>query len=400
MTSRWIKYSLAILLVAVAALTATYFLRYKPMLTMMDKELKPENFRNMVSIFPHNDIEESENPYRIARSNAPFSFIFQSKNGPIALEAKLDSLASTGFLIIRNDTILYEKYLMGASEESRFTSFSVSKSITSLLIGIAIDEGKIGSIQDPVDQYLPYLKGSGWEGISIENVLQMASGIKFSEVYADPDADINQMMFEQFVYFKPLSEWIAGFEAEKPAGETFHYQSINTVMLSLILAEVYGKTTSELLQEKIWQPMGAEYSASWSTDEYGSEMSFGFLNAALRDYAKIGLMMLHQGKINGTQIVPSDWVDQVTHISDAAHHPAKEGDTDYQLHWWLPKGDEGEFMASGYMGQCIYVNPARHVVIVKTGIEESKHLPLMQAIAQKISPLAQPDSVLELISVN
>lgn len=388
-----LKILAVVLLALVATAAGLYFFRYAPMLGLFAAEKKASNFRHMEDIFPAHEIEPAAKPSVLAVSSLPFPDSVTLQGQRVALLEELNKLSTTGLLVLRNDSILFETYLMGATAEDHFTSWSVSKSVTSTLIGIAAGEGKIASIQDPVDKYLPYLKGSGFEGVSIQHVLQMASGIRFSEKYDDPNSDINQMMYKQFVYFQSLPDWIKGFQSEETPGETFEYQSINTILLGLLLAEVYGKTLAEVLEEKIWQPMGAEGMAWWNTDEYDNEMAFGFLNARLRDYGRFGLMMLHGGNWNGRQIVSSDWVTEATTLRPGEPHPAKEeGDTQYQYHWWIPQtGDPGEFMASGYMGQCVYVNPYRNVVIVKTGTEEVKHLPLLQAIAREIgTPVLAP----------
>ncbi len=394
MKSRWFKYLLIFVGSVLLFLVGVYFIRFRPMMTLMETERKPENFRNMSAIFPSNSIAASDTPSPLPTSEQPFSFSMTWEGREQSLEEILASMSTTGFLVLRNDSILYENYFLGADQHSRLTSFSVSKSVTSTLVGIALHEGKIKDIHDPVDQYLPSLRGTGFEGVSIQHLLQMASGIQFSEKYEDPDSDINQMMFAQFAYYQPLKEWITGFGPKQKAGETFEYQSINTIVLCVMLSELYGKSLSSVLEEKIWKPMGAEQSAFWNTDEYGTEIALGFLNATLRDYARFGLLHLHEGTFNGQQIVNADWIAEATRIEPGESHPLKDsGDTGYQYHWWIPQGTEGEYMASGYMGQVVYVNPARRVVIVKTGTEEAEHLPLIQAIAREISPIAQPDTV-------
>ncbi len=394
---------IGILLLAATILgISVYQVRYKPMLTLFDVDKKAENFRQMDKIFPSHEIEASAEPIILPRSDRPFSFYFHGPDErPVSLEDSLASFSTTGFLIIRNDTILYENYFQGGNDRSTFTSFSLSKSITSMLVGIALGEGKIGSIDDPVDQYLPHLASSGYGGVSIRHVLQMASGIRFSEVYDDPDSDINQLMYSAFAWFEPLSEWIAQFGPDIEPGTRFHYQSINTAVLGMIMSEVYGQSLSEVIEEKIWKPMGAEGRASWITDEYETEIAFGFFNAMLRDYAKIGLVMLHDGFWNQRQIVPAAWVEACTTIDSTEARPAKEEGHSYQYHWWVPEGDEGEFHASGYMGQVIYVNPTQNIVIVKTGLEESKHLPMIREIARMISPMPEiePPRVIQEISV-
>lgn len=395
MLSKIVKIILGILAVLVIAAGVIYQVRYKPMLRLFDPEVKTENFRTMDNIFPSNTIGASESPSTIPVASTDAVFHLEDAGFDQSFDSILEGFNTTGFLVIRNDSILYENYYGGGDETSRFTSFSISKSIVSLLIGIAIDEGKIGSVEEPVDKYVPTLVGTGYEGVTIRNVLQMATGIKFSEDYDDPDSDINQVMFKAFVDFEPLEEWITEFENEVPQGTKFHYQSINTEILAVILKNLYAKSVSELLEQKIWQPMGAEADAKWITDEHETEIAFGFLNATLRDYARIGLLVLHDGEWNGNRIVSEEWMARSTVINPNEARPAKGEGNDYQFHWWIPKGNEQEVMASGYMGQVIYINPTRHVVIVKTGTEEAKHLPMIQAIAREISPLpVVPDSMM------
>lgn len=375
-----------LLLIAGGAIYAWYL---QPKLIILDKAERIETFRHMEQAFPYHDIPAAATPLALPRNELSLAdFTYEWDSVPQALDSVLLAMEATGFLVLRNDSIIYERYFRGHSENDRHTSWSVAKSVVSTLVGIAVDEGKIESIDDPMEQYLPHLRGSGYEGVSIRHVLQMASGLAFSEDYDDPDSDINQMLYQLFLSFESVKDWIASFPRSTEPGTEFEYQSVNTVALGVLVSEVYGRSLADLLAEKVWQPMGAEYPATWNTEYHDQELAFSFLNATLRDYARFGMVFLHNGALNDQRIVSEEWVRAATRIDSSVAHPARPEGNQYQFQWWIPRNTpEEEFFAAGYMGQIVYVNPTRHVVIVKNGTEEAKHLPMIRALARHVAPL-------------
>lgn len=285
-------------------------------------------------------------------------------NREIAFDAYLKDNNTVAFLIIKNDTLQYERYFSGYRPESIVPSFSMAKSVTSLLIGIAIEEHFIQSVDESITTYIPELKEKGFEKVTILHLLQMTSGIKFNESYVNPFGDA-----ASFYYGTDLRKLIRKMRLKHAPGTRFEYVSGNTQLLGLVLERALKtRTISSYLEEKLWQPLGMEFGASWSIDrsKNGLEKTFCCLNARARDYAKIGRLCLNQGNWNGKQIVSKEWILQSTKVDTAA------GSVNYyQYQWWLPSAS-GDFMAEGILGQFIYVNPAKKLIIVRLGKNEGK----------------------------
>jgi CubicO group peptidase (beta-lactamase class C family) len=274
----------------------------------------------------------------------------------------------TGFLVLHDDQIIADKYFYEADQNSKFVSQSVSKSIVSILIGAAVEEGAIKSIEDAVTKYLPYLKESGYRNVTVKNLLQMSTGIKYSEDYGDPKSEaalLGSALLTGNPSFKEYAQSIK--PTDTSPGTKFEYQSVNTQVLGLLLESVTGKRLNEYAQEKLWKKIGAQDDAFfYESKKQPDTCAFACFNATLRDYARVGLMMLRGGKLGEKRIVQESWVHDST-TPDAPYLKASQGGgIGYAYQWWIPPGNEGVFMALGIYGQCIYVNPARRVVIVQT----------------------------------
>jgi CubicO group peptidase (beta-lactamase class C family) len=276
----------------------------------------------------------------------------------------LEKNNTVAFLIIQNDTIQYEKYFKGYNKQSIVPSFSMAKSVTSILIGCAIDQGLILSVDEPITKYIPELKKNGFDKVSIKHLLQMTSGIKFNESYINPFGDA-----ASFYYGLNLRKAISKMTLKAEPGKQFEYISGNTQLLGLVLERALkGKTITSYLQEQLWTPLGMEYDASWSIDrkKNGLEKTFCCINARARDYAKIGRLYKNKGNWNGKQIVSQSWVEESTKLDTANGSPQY-----YQYQWWLPTPNH-DFMAEGILGQFVYVNPAKDLIIVRLGKNEGK----------------------------
>jgi CubicO group peptidase (beta-lactamase class C family) len=300
------------------------------------------------------------------------SFHFQTTNkgkfpkelNNIPFDKYLEDNKTVAFLIIKNDTIQYEKYFKGYDKESIVPSFSMAKSVTSILIGCAIDEGLIKSVDEPITNYIPELKKNGFDKVTIKNLLQMTSGIKFNESYVNPFGDA-----ASFYYGLNLRKEIGKMKLKTEPGKKFEYVSGNTQLLGLVLERsLKEKTITSYLQDKIWTPLEMEYDASWSIDrkKNGLEKTFCCLNARARDFAKIGRLYKNKGNWNGKQIVSQKWVEESTKLD------ISEGSANfYQYQWWLPTPNE-DFMAEGILGQFVYVNPSKDLIIVRLGKKQGK----------------------------
>lgn len=279
------------------------------------------------------------------------------KTGNFAFGDFLQQNETVAFLIIKNDTIQYENYFNGYSQESVVASFSMAKSFTSILIGCAIDDGLIKSVDEPVIKYIPELADNDLQQVTIRHLLQMTSGIEFNESYVNPFGDA-----ATYYYGTNLLKAILKSKPDIAPGKAFRYSSGDTQLLGLVLQRALKtKSVTAYLQEKLWKPLGMEYDATWSLDkEGGLEKTFCCVNARARDFAKIGRLYLNKGSWNGRQIVSRNWVEE-----SLKPDTVNGGVSFYKYQWWLEP--DGAFAAQGILGQYIYVNPAKSLIIVRLG---------------------------------
>lgn len=312
--------------------------------------------------FPSRPLVSNGTKYKFQsaeKGKYPNSFRWGNKPDSVSLDWILEKNKTVAFLIIKNDTIQYEKYFKGYKQESIIPSFSMAKSITSILIGCAIDDGLIKSIEEPITDYIPELKKNGFEKVTIRHLLQMTSALKFNESYFNPFGHA-----ASFYYGRNLKREVAKLKLKGTPGQKFEYVSGNTQLLGLVLERALKvKTVTQYFQEKLWTPLEMEYDASWSIDKKkdGTEKTFCCINARARDFAKIGRLYLDKGNWNGKQIVSEKWVEESIKIDTT-----DGGVNYYKYQWWLPS-TTGDFMAEGILGQYIYVNPSKNIVIVRMG---------------------------------
>ncbi|MCH2050848.1 MAG: beta-lactamase family protein [Trichodesmium sp. ALOHA_ZT_67] len=381
-------------LIAIGLIIWRFYL--EPKITMFDDHKRVKNFRSMDQVFPSKIIRCATQPYIFQESFCDLNTSYQFQGETRTIVDFLQRTGNTGILILKDDFIIYEKYSQGYTKFDKKTSWSVAKGFISALIGIALNEGYIQNLDDPITKYMPELKESGYNNVPIKHILQMSSGIKFSEAYKDKNSDIQQLLYKLFLYMQPIEKVILNYPSKFPSGDYFEYVSLNTQILGLLLRRVTEQDLVSYLEKKLWQPMGAESDAYWLTDNYGTEVTFCGMNCTLRDYAKFGLVYLHNGYFNGQQIIPKSWVKEST-IPDSSH--LQPGTTDerylkwgYQHHWWIPEGSKGDYCATGAWGQYIYINPEKNFVVVKTGssnsilktIDDVETVVLFRAIADEL----------------
>jgi len=338
-------------------------------INLFNSDVIVENFRTMGNKFNSRTISHGPNVFTFKQDikKLPEKYTFNGKAKSV--NAFIEHTGTTGLIVIKDDTILFENYYQGNTDASKAISWSVAKSFVSALFGIAVAEGSITDINQPVTDYLPLLKNSGYNGVSIKNVLQMSSGIRFNETYADFNSDINKMG-RYFGLNMPLADFVATLKAERQQGTYHHYVSMDTQVLGMILREATGKNLSEYAQEKLWKPLGMESDAYWLIDSSGMEAAFAGLNVTLRDYARFGRLYLNKGNWNGKQIVSEEWIKESV-TPDAPHLiPGKRANAKWVLgygyQWWIPLRPDGDYLAIGIYGQAIYVYPRYNIVIAKT----------------------------------
>ena len=296
----------------------------------------------------------------------------------------------TSLLVLHDGQVKFEDYYLGTGENDRRISWSIAKSYLSALFGVLLDGGAIASLDDPVTKYAPKLTGSAYEGASIRNVLNMASGVTFDEDYLDYDSDINRMG-RVVALGGTLDDFAAGLkDSFTEPGAEWQYVSIDTHVIGMVIRGATGRSVTDLLEEKIIAPLGLEQDGYYVTDGAGVAFVLGGLNFTTRDFARFGQMILQNGNYGGRQVVPADWIA----ASTAPSAPTKPDKISYGYQWWIPIGaHEGEFLARGVYGQYIYIDQSLGVVIATTvadrkfreaGVHES-NVAMFRAIAQSVA---------------
>jgi len=273
-------------------------------------------------------------------------------DGVMTTDEYFEKQSVAGLLVIKNGNIVYERYGLGNTEHSVWGSFSVAKSVTTMLVGAAIRDGYIASVDEKVTDYLPRLKGSSYDESTIRNILQMSSGVQWDEDYADPESDINSTKW--WATLGTYAYLGAKFRDSAP-GELFNYNTAETNLVGTVLRSAIGNNLATYLTEKIWRPFGMESDANWMLTEIGGgEWGGCCISATLRDYGRLGLFALANGRLaDGTSVLPDDWMEDSTAPSI--------GNAGYGYLWWLH--DDGNFSARGIFGQGIYINKEEGVVI-------------------------------------
>ena len=296
----------------------------------------------------------------------PGRFSFEGKD--FSVDDFLALTDTSALLVIQEGSVRFEEYFLTGGRDVNWLSMSVAKSFTSTLVGIAYDEGLINSLDDPITAYVPELAGSAYDGVAIVDILEMSSGAAWNEDYADPDSDVMRMG-KIMGFGGSLDKFTADIKPERAPGTYNRYNSADTQALGMLVSRATGRSLTQYMQEKLWEPLGTESDAYWIIDDFDVEMAFAGLNATARDYAKIGELFRNKGSWFGKQIVSEDWVTNATHSSKAhllpGENPASDYPMGYGYQWWLMDGDEGEYSAIGVYNQFIYVNPTKDLVIVK-----------------------------------
>jgi CubicO group peptidase (beta-lactamase class C family) len=265
----------------------------------------------------------------------------------------------SGVMVVKDGKVILERYGLGRKPEDRWISFSVTKSITSTLVGAAIKDGKIKSVDDAVTLYIPELKGSAYDGVSVRNLLTMSSGVKWNEDYSDPNADVARAgakILEPGV--NPIVSYMKALPRANEPGTKFHYNTGETDLAGILVSNSVGKSLSQYASEKLWQAYGMERDATWLTDISGHERGGCCMSMTVGDYARFGQFMLDGGVAQDRKTLPDDWIAQATKAQITNGAPP----AGYGYFWWLGPG--GAYQASGIFGQSISVIPDERLVIV------------------------------------
>lgn len=331
-------------------------------------------FSHFDELFPARTVAHGAAAHALKRAAAEPAIAYTYKGQPGNIDSFLAANRNTGLLVLQGDTILVERYQYERKAADRFQSMSMAKTVMAMLMGIAISEKSIASIDDRAEQYVPQLKGSLYGGTSLRHLLTMSSGVKFREDYdgKDDSAVLSSRTFGRVGAGGPDS--VYGFNTRaNPPGTKFYYASAESQVLGLVLRAAVKKPLADYLSEKIWVPMGAEADATWLIDQAGYEMGYAGLNATLRDWGRFGLLLANDGAMDGRQIIPADWVRAAT-TAEAPH--LKVGvatrNNGYGYQTWLINANERQFALLGVRGQAVFVDPKAKLVIVHTAVHATQ----------------------------
>lgn len=277
----------------------------------------------------------------------------------VDVDAFMASQRAAAVIVLHKGQVRLERYGLDFDAQGRWTSFSVAKSMTSTLVGAALKDGHIRSMDDKVSDYIPQMKGSAYDDVTIRQLLTMTSGVRWNEDYADPNSDV-----AKFNNHKPedgveaIVSYLRRLPREAPAGTRWHYSTGETNLVGILLAQATKKPLATYLSEKIWVPAGMEQPATWILSKTGQEISGCCLQVATRDYARFGQFILSGAQVQGASIVPEGWLAQATREQVNIGQAARG----YGYQWWTQT--DGSFHARGIFGQAIYIDPARALVIV------------------------------------
>jgi len=331
---------------------------------MLDADMNTLTFHNMDEIFWTRSVPRNGPVWELPSQSTPLNFTYEFDDRTLTPEAFLERTYTNALLVMKGGVIRAEVYRNNTGPRTRFISFSMAKSITSMLVGLALTEGRIRSLDDAIEVYIPELAGSAYAGVTIRQVLQMRSGVDYEERYDFDNPGIaaanhsNSLVLNQ-TRFADMS-CVVKRKAEP--GSLFEYKTLDTAVLGWLIERVTGMTASTYLSSRIWEPLGAEADGYFIMDGppgVGREFTGGGFNATLRDYARLGQMVLNGGLADGRRILPADWVA----ASTAPGYPESEAGG-YGLQWWTV-ADSDAFYAAGLQGQFIYIDPGTRTVVVK-----------------------------------
>ena len=320
------------------------------------QEQRDVNFRKMEQIFPTKTIKAGGRVRPL-----PGGASIEPALGAAAIDEFVAAQNIAGIIVLHDGRLRLERYARGFGPEQRWTSFSVAKSLTSTLAGAAVKDGHIRSLDDPVVQYVPELKGSGYDGVTVRQVLTMSSGVRWNEDYSDPKSDVAQMFAAPPPPGMDVTvAYLRGLPRAAEPGTKWNYNTAETNLAGVIVSRAVGRPLSAYASEKIWRPYGMEADAFWQVDERGHEIAGCCLSARLRDYARIGQFMLDGGMAGGKAVLPPSWIADATKMQQT--FPG--GRAGYGYQWWTtPRG----YAARGIFGQTIWIDPERRIVIAAFG---------------------------------
>jgi CubicO group peptidase (beta-lactamase class C family) len=320
-------------------------------------EQQATGYRTIEKIYKTHTIRRGKTVHPLPMAAKQIDPTFTYKDRTWTLDEYMAAYKVSGILVLKDGKILMEKYGLGRGPNDRWTSFSVAKSVTSTLVGAAIQDGYIKSINDPITRYVPDLKGSAYEGVTVRQMLMMSSGVKWNEDYVDPKSDVAQAggrVLEPGV--NPMVSYLRKLPRAHPPGSTFNYNTGETDLVGVLVSKATGKTLAQYASEKLWKPYGMEQDAAWVVDPGDQERGGCCISMTLRDYGRVGQFILDGGKAGGEQVVPPWWIGQAT------TKQIDNGNAGYGYFWWMRA--TGSYDASGIFGQGIATYRDERLIVV------------------------------------
>jgi CubicO group peptidase (beta-lactamase class C family) len=332
-------------------------------------DIQVRTFRHIDRLFPTRTVKHGNHVFPLPRTERPLQKLeFQSHGKSYDLYDYLSLNRVSGLLVLKDGKIALERYELGNTQATRWMSMSVVKSITSTLVGVAINDGYIKSVNDPITTYLPKMRGSAYDGVTVKNLLQMASGVKWDETYTNPSSDRRRMLDLQLAG-RPGSilEFMSTLPRAGEPGTIWNYNTGETFVVGELIHGAVKRPVAQYLSERIWANYGMESDATWWLEsKNGQEIGGSGLSATLRDYGRFGLFFMNGGVIGGKAILPADWV---TEAGSGKMIAGKK--INYGYMWWVPEASDsvhnGAFYASGIFGQALYINRREKLVIAVWG---------------------------------
>ena len=330
-------------------------------------------FQSVSELYPTRTVARGESGQTLPRDETALDgFSYEHDGKTRTLEDLFTDMETSGLMILHEGEIVHESYGRGADSGTQFTTWSLVKSITSTLVGVAVADGKIDSVDDELVKYLPEVAGTGYDGVTIKQALQMSSGVRYDPNLWDGEmTDTVEFMTKSVVTGQsPAFDLAIKYKRENEPGTKFNYNTAESQVLIELVRRATGMDAADYLQDKLWRPLGMQHDAGWVLDapgKTGAEIGGAFFNSTLGDWARFGLFVEQGGVWNGEQILPVDWVDRAT-VSDEAHlmpgivHP--NPNRGYAWHWWTYA--DGTFTASGANGQTLYIDRENDIVVARS----------------------------------
>jgi CubicO group peptidase (beta-lactamase class C family) len=310
-------------------------------------------YKNMEKLAPFRVIKRGDAVHALPQG-AGIDVKFTAGGKTYDTAGYMQKFRASGVLVIKDGKIVLERYGLGRTDKDRWTSFSVAKSVTATLIGAAIKDGKITSLDDKVTHYIPEMKGSAYDDVTVRQLITMTSGVKWNESYTDPNSDVAKVglsILEPGV--NPVVSYMRRLPREAAPGTHFVYKTGETDLAGILLSNAVGKPLADYLSDKLWRPYGMEQDGIWVEDVAGHERGGCCISMTLRDYGRIGQFMLDHGVIDGHEVVSAGWTEDATsqHVSEPP----------YGYFWWIIPGG---YEAEGIFGQTLSVFPKEHLIVV------------------------------------